>query len=613
MNTCSENEIQGSFLICTLCKDKIPLLECYINQNGANELVMKCSCSPENKKYSFEKYFEEVKNIKPAAKCSKEHEGSKNSLAYCKQCDEYLCKDCLITHNKLRVNHSNSLSFMKINNFCEYHQNCVLDLYCKTCKVAICSVCIEDQHYKHDIVSCSYFNTKITKRALYEKYSQIKESFYNLVELYSKVLKYIEMECDSFPYIHDQKGKDKTPLTLDKLKKKYESYIRINNQLIEYVNSLFVTSQIEKNNINGLSNLVKNSIFNVMSVPSGPIQEIKDIILVKENIKFYIQMILSQFHTNVISPDFSLDVADYTHKTYAPTNKGQITFLTLLNDKTTIALLTEDNSLIFYSSLTFSLLRQIKGKNISETKIILITQLENNNIIFANESNEIIVFNYLKSCIICSFTVTETESRINHVIEYMNSCIAIASSDNIIRLYDLEGGIEICELSGHIGISSLISLGDGFLASGGCVDDTIMIWDVNIGECVERLHAHEGGVTILFLRKENFISASSDKSVKIWTISNLRCVKTLDSFDSDVSNICEMDDKKIAMSERGGFCVWIFDDKLFECIIKIRGKENINNIIINKSYLLLKYIEKSKLFVGESEDGTALDFWTYEN
>ena len=195
----------------------------------------------------------------------------------------------------------------------------------------------------------------------------------------------------------------------------------------------------------------------------------------------------------------------------------------------------------------------------------------------------------------------------------MNSCIAIASSDNIIRLYDLEGGVEICELSGHIGISSLISLGDGFLASGGCVDDTIMIWDVNMGECVERLHAHEGGVTLLFPREENFISASSDKSVKIWTISNLRCVKTLDSFDSDVSNICEMDDKKIAMSERGGFCVWIFDDKLFECIIKIRGKENINNIIINKSYLLLKYIEKSKLFVGESEDGTALDFWTYEN
>ena len=43
-------------------------------------------------------------------------------------------------------------------------------------------------------------------------------------------------------------------------------------------------------------------------------------------VKFYLQMILSQFHTNVISPDFSLDVADYTHKTYAQTNKGKITF-----------------------------------------------------------------------------------------------------------------------------------------------------------------------------------------------------------------------------------------------------------------------------------------------
>lgn len=612
MNT-SESETQGSFLMCVLCKDKIPLLEWNITQNASIEIIMKCSCSPENKKYSFEQYFEEVKNIKPTAKCSKDHEGSKNSLAYCKQCDEYLCKDCLITHNKLRANHTNSLSFMKINQFCKFHQSFALDLYCKTCKVAICSICIEDQHYKHDIVNSNYFNAKIKKRALYEKYSKIKESFHNLVELYSKVLKYIEMECDSFPYIHDQRGKDKAPLTLDKLKKKYESYIGINNQLIEYVNSLFITSQIEKNNINGLSNLVKNSIFNVMSVPSGSSQEINDIIISKENIKFYIQMILSQIHANVISPDFSLDVADYTHKNFAPTNKGQITFLTLLNDKSTIALLTEDNSLIIYSSETFSLLKQIKGENISETKIILITQLHNNQVIFANESNEIIVFNYLKSCIICSFSVTETESRINHVIEYMDSCIAIGSSDNMIRLYDLEGGIKICEFSGHIGISSLISLGDGFLASGGCVDDTIMIWDVKVHECVARLQAHEGGITILFSREENFISASSDKSVKIWKISNLQCVKTLNCFDSDISNICEMEDRKIALSERGGFCIWIFDDILFECTIKIKGKENINNITINKSYFFLKYIEKNKLFVGENEDGTALDFWTYEN
>ena len=123
---------QSLFFFFFTCKGRIPLIEGIISDNGI-KVKIKCVCCDEEKNIGLTEYMEEVKKIKPEDNCSKEHDKAKKALAYCKLCKEFFCKDCLKTHNKLRANHSNGISFMKIDNSCNIHSHCELELYCLSC------------------------------------------------------------------------------------------------------------------------------------------------------------------------------------------------------------------------------------------------------------------------------------------------------------------------------------------------------------------------------------------------------------------------------------------------------------------------------------------------
>ena len=587
---------QNLFFICSTCKGRIPLIEGIISDNGI-KVKIKCVCCDEEKNIGLTEYMEEVKKIKPEDNCSKEHDKAKKALAYCKLCKEFFCKDCLKTHNKLRANHSNGISFMKIDNSCNYHSHCELELYCLSCKVSICPACIDNTHYKHDIVNRDYFNKKISYRKLYEKYALAKTQYQNFQTLYSLVIKFIEDECDTFPYVHDLKSR--TPLTMDGLNELYSHYTSLNDLIIDYVGSLFATSQVEKTNVNALCNLTRNSIFNPLPIAS--IEDLFDsLLLSRSNVKEYLQVLIAQMHVNVISPNFAVDIVDYSHCELLSSGNSKIVYLYVLNDKDTIAAITKSNSICFYSSKDKKLIHKIKGAHLTQANIFLISQLANGNLIFITEHNEVILFNYYKFATICSFTVADEDSRINHIVEYDDSCLAISSSDNIIRLYDLEKGVELHHLTAQIGITSIIKISQNFIASSGCIDGSIMIWETTQGECVECLKAHDSSVMLLSKIENLFLSAASDGSVKIWEINGFKCIKEL-RFESEVSNICEMNGE-IALSERGSFRVWIYDMNKGELTKMIRKDSE-------RGIMMLGYI-KENVFVSDEEN--KIDMFTYE-
>lgn len=591
------NTQQSLFFICTSCKGRIPLIEGVITNDNKVGVKLKCDFCSEEKELGLMEYMDEVKTIKPEDNCSKEHEKTKKALAYCKLCKEFFCKDCLKTHNKLRANHSNGISFMKIDNTCKTHNHCVLELYCLSCKVSICSSCIDNEHYKHEIVNIDYFNKKISTRKLYEKFAQSKQNYNNFQNLFSLVIKFIEDECDSFPYVHDIKSKK--PLTMDTLKTLYISYTTLNDLLLDYIGSLFATSQVEKTNVNALCNLTRNLIFNNMPISSIE-ESLESLTLSRNNIKEYLQVLIAQMHVNIISLNFSVDIVDYSHKEYLSSGNSKNIFIFMLNDNNTIVTITKSNSICFYSVKEQKLIHKIKGSHLTQYNIFLISQLANNNLIFITEYNEVIIFNYYKFCTICSFTVADIDTRINHIVEYSESCLAISSSDNIIRLYDLEKGIELHQLNAQIGITSIIKISNNFIASSGCIDGSIMIWETEQGECVENLKAHDNSIMLLYKIKNEFISASSDGSVKIWEINEFRCKKEL-KFESDISNICDMNDK-IAMSERGRFAIWIYDMNKEQCVQMIKRD-------IDRSVMHLWYI-KDNIFI--CDDDNKVDLFSFE-
>jgi WD40 repeat protein len=94
--------------------------------------------------------------------------------------------------------------------------------------------------------------------------------------------------------------------------------------------------------------------------------------------------------------------------------------------------------------------------------------------------------------------------------------LASGSSDNTIRLWDLNTGAETARLEAHSGsVSALCVLPDGRLASASD-DKTIRLWDLNTGAETARLEGHSNSVKALCVLPDGRLaSASDDKTIRL--------------------------------------------------------------------------------------------------
>ena len=91
--------------------------------------------------------------------CDRSH-----TIAYCKQCTSYCCKDCLEVHNRQDMNkehelvriskevkHTNNTMQLgtSMDNKCTKH-NAKVTLFCESCQELICPSCATHAHKKHE-------------------------------------------------------------------------------------------------------------------------------------------------------------------------------------------------------------------------------------------------------------------------------------------------------------------------------------------------------------------------------------------------------------------------------------------------------------------------------
>jgi len=95
------------------------------------------------------------------------------------------------------------------------------------------------------------------------------------------------------------------------------------------------------------------------------------------------------------------------------------------------------------------------------------------------------------------------------------------SMDRIIRLWDLESGIEVAQFRGHqAGVSSVAFTADGHLALSGSMDKTLRLWEVATGRELHVLEGHSDSVTSVALSPDGLhaLSGSADKTVRFWRL-----------------------------------------------------------------------------------------------
>ncbi|KAG0213820.1 hypothetical protein BGX28_003494 [Mortierella sp. GBA30] len=113
-----------------------------------------------------------------------------------------------------------------------------------------------------------------------------------------------------------------------------------------------------------------------------------------------------------------------------------------------------------------------------------------------------------------------------YCIQFDDHKIVSGSRDNTIKIWDLATGACRRTYFGHRASVLCLQYDEDRIVSGSS-DATINVWDLNTGKVLRRLEGHADSVLSLRFEKDTVISCSKDRTVKIWKISTGETLKTL--------------------------------------------------------------------------------------
>ena len=167
------------------------------------------------------------------------------------------------------------------------------------------------------------------------------------------------------------------------------------------------------------------------------------------------------------------------------------------------------------------------------------------------------------------------ESQYSKLIELSSGRIAATtfSPDNSVEIL----GNNLCALStlrGHTNsIWDICNMGENHVITGSR-DNTMRIWDIRSGECIQILQGHTGGVRCVHLHSSGYLlTGSNDETVRIWDITTPHTYKEIAQIphqDAYVRDLVELDDGRmlsVCDSSSLGVKVW-----------ELRGKGIVNTL-----------------------------------
>lgn len=220
------------------------------------------------------------------------------------------------------------------------------------------------------------------------------------------------------------------------------------------------------------------------------------------------------------------------------------------------------------------------------------------------------------------YTIQDTKSPVNSVKICPNGTkFATASSDSIIRIYNLSDGSLVGELHGHTkGISDIAfsPINANILAS--CSDDfTIRLWSITKQKCIKIFKKHTYHVTTLkFISKGNLlISGSADETITIWDLTTGKSLKTLAAHSDPVSSLVLTPDDTLIVSASYDGLMRLFDLESGQCLKTLvynsasHGTATAStNDVVNFPISAVEISPNGKYILSSSLDGK-LRLWDY--
>ena len=565
---------------CFKCIIKDLMILQFKNIENKNKLKFNCSCfagcSPEIDFSEFLQKLKQVNNKKEERHYCQQHNNI--GIKYCKECEIWLCDECISIHSIFNKNHSLYNNEIAQKHMCKSHINNYTEYYCLQCNEEICSLCLNKigKHSLHKTIKFEKFKNLSEEVKLKLKYKTYDECLQNLEKIQEK--------NKSENKKNTQKIQEIMNNLINTIKTIQENYIKEVNNQFNYLNK---TIDIIKECYKYFYLILSDEKFDYNNL--NFIRQISEVTDIKTNYYNFNDILKA----NNMIQNFNLNnkLFSYEIKTNEIPFQFSFNFKKRVKNKKTRVNSSEPNSLTAQSKYKLNpiKLKEVKYEKSIKTgigSIYAIVKINNNEIAAAcgneiliindiskstNETNNIFysypslkghsknvlclsllsenilasggedqyikIWNTMKKE--CLSTIKGKYKRIDSLLAYRNN-ILIVGVYNIIKIINIQTKEEISALIGHTkGICSIVKISDNILASSS-YDNLIKIWNINNQTCEYTLYGHDSPVFCILLLKDGRLvsgSGSWNKSIKIWNLSQKKCEFILVGHKREVRDI----------------------------------------------------------------------------
>jgi len=140
-------------------------------------------------------------------------------------------------------------------------------------------------------------------------------------------------------------------------------------------------------------------------------------------------------------------------------------------------------------------------------------------------------------------------------------------------------------LKGHTNtITSVVLTSDNKTIVSSSLDKTIMLWNLNTGECVNVFIGHDNSIRVISVSSDGskIISGDIEGEIRLWNTSSLKCDNAIKGHNGSVSGISFLDGNRICSSGHDGILrIWDTKNFTLNCIDQLEGNGNdIQNMAI---------------------------------
>ncbi|KAF9579508.1 hypothetical protein BGW38_004205, partial [Lunasporangiospora selenospora] len=166
-----------------------------------------------------------------------------------------------------------------------------------------------------------------------------------------------------------------------------------------------------------------------------------------------------------------------------------------------------------------------------------------------------------------------------YCIQFDEHKIVSGSRDNTIKIWDLTTGRCLRTYTGHSASVLCLQYDEERIVSGSS-DTTIIVWDLDTGAILQRLRGHADSVLSLRFEKDTVVSCSKDRTVKIWKISTGEMLRTLSGHRAAVNAVQFSPENsvspfagspRIVVSASGDRSIKIWSFETGECLRTLEG------------------------------------------